>query len=188
MNPGDLISEFPEHHSLMTAMLGKSVSEKILNPPPVDANGPRLSEVRRSPSTMPLYKEPSRRTPAASRAALADMLGPAEPAAPNGRPAVKGKFIFADGEKLFVRGVTYGPFTPAEDGGLYHAPAAVAADFAAIARLGANAVRTYTVPPRWLLDVAADNGLRVMVGFGWEQHITFLDERKRRNAIEEKVR
>jgi GT2 family glycosyltransferase len=101
---------------------------------------------------------------------------------------VRGKFIFAGAKKLFIRGVTYGPFTPGEDGGLYHDPATVAADFAAIARLGANAVRTYTVPPRWLLDVAFDHGLRVMVGFGWEQHITFLDERKRRKAIEEKVR
>jgi len=104
------------------------------------------------------------------------------------RPEVRGKFIFADGKKLFVRGVTYGPFTPAPDGSLYHDRATVSADFAQIARLGANAVRTYTVPPRWLLDVAAEHGLRVMVGFGWEQHITFLDESKRRKAIEAQVR
>lgn len=54
--------------------------------------------------------------------------------------------------------------------------------------MGANAVRTYTVPPRWLLDVAHEYGLRVMVGFGWEQHITFLDKRKRAKAIEGTVR
>ena len=96
---------------------------------------------------------------------------------PAARPEVRGKFIFAGGKKLFGRGVTYGPFVPAEDGSQYHDAATVAADFAQIARMGANAVRTYTVPPRWLLDVAFDHGLRVMVGFGWEQHITFLDER-----------
>jgi GT2 family glycosyltransferase len=104
------------------------------------------------------------------------------------RAEVRGKFIFAGDKKLFIRGVTYGPFTPTADGCLYHDPATVAADFAAIAALGANAVRTYTVPPRWLLDIAFDFGLRVMVGFGWEQHITFLDEGSRRNRIEQDVR
>ncbi len=104
------------------------------------------------------------------------------------RPEVRGKFVFAGDEKLFIRGVTYGPFTPTADGCVYHDIPTVAADFAGIARMGANAVRTYTVPPRWLLDVAYDHGLRVMVGFGWEQHITFLDERKRRKSIEDQVR
>ena len=41
---------------------------------------------------------------------------------------------------------------------------------------GVNAVRTYTIPPRWLLDLAAEHGLRVMVGLPWEQHVAFLDE------------
>ena len=41
---------------------------------------------------------------------------------------------------------------------------------------GVNAVRTYTIPPRWLLDLAAEHGLWVMAGLPWEQHITFLDE------------
>lgn len=154
--------------------------------PPVETNGPGLVEARRSPSTMP-YKDPRPSTTAAPPARSADApRAPREPIID--RPEVKGKFIFADGKKLFVRGVTYGPFSPGEDGELYHNPATVTEDFAAIGRLGANAVRTYTVPPRWLLDIAAQHGLRVMVGFGWEQHITFLDERKRRNAIEEKVR
>ena len=42
---------------------------------------------------------------------------------------------------------------------------------------GVNAVRTYTVPPRWLLDLAHEHGLWVMVGLPWEQHVTFLDDR-----------
>jgi GT2 family glycosyltransferase len=41
---------------------------------------------------------------------------------------------------------------------------------------GINAVRTYTVPPVWLLDAAQRHGLYVMVGLQWEQHIAFLDE------------
>ena len=36
---------------------------------------------------------------------------------------------------------------------------------------GANAVRTYTVPPRWLLDAAGRHGLMVMVGIDSYQHV-----------------
>jgi GT2 family glycosyltransferase len=45
-----------------------------------------------------------------------------------------------------------------------------------MAALGANAVRTYTPPPSWLLDLAAESGLRVMAGLAWEQHVAFLDQ------------
>ncbi|HUQ21278.1 MAG TPA: hypothetical protein VM099_16820, partial [Gemmatimonadaceae bacterium] len=76
------------------------------------------------------------------------------------RPEVRGKFIFAGGKKLFVRGVTYGPFGPQADGSLYGDRATASRDFAQIASMGANAIRTYTVPPRWLLDVAHEHGLR----------------------------
>ena len=44
---------------------------------------------------------------------------------------------------------------------------------------GINAVRVYSVPPRWLLDAASRHGLRVMVGLAWEQHVAFLDDRTR---------
>ena len=47
---------------------------------------------------------------------------------------------------------------------------------------GINAVRTYTVPPRWLLDLALEHGLCVMVGLPWEQHVTFLDEPRPRRV------
>ncbi|MCD6015157.1 MAG: glycosyl transferase family 2 [Solirubrobacterales bacterium] len=57
-----------------------------------------------------------------------------------------------------------------------------------MAASGFNAVRTYTVPPRWLLDLAADHGLFVMVGLPWEQHIPFLDDRDRARSIEERIR
>jgi beta-galactosidase/beta-glucuronidase len=42
-------------------------------------------------------------------------------------------------------------------------------------QLGANCIRTYTVPPHWLLDLAHRYRLKVMVGIPWSQHITFLD-------------
>ena len=79
-----------------------------------------------------------------------------------------GKFLFVGDEKLYVRGVTYGPFRPDAEGEVYPDPNGVAEDFARIAAAGANAVRLYTVPPRWLLDLAAEHGLRLMVGLAWD--------------------
>jgi GT2 family glycosyltransferase len=51
-----------------------------------------------------------------------------------------------------------------------------------------NTVRTYTMPPRWLLDIALEHGLRVMVGLPWEQHITFLDDSGRVRDLERRIR
>jgi O-antigen biosynthesis protein len=100
---------------------------------------------------------------------------------------VRGKFLFAGDEKFYVRGVTYGTFREAEDGNVPDRKV-VAADFAAMTANGINTVRTYTVPPEWLLDLASLNGLRVLVGVPWEQHVTFLDDRRTGRSIEDSVR
>jgi GT2 family glycosyltransferase len=104
------------------------------------------------------------------------------------RPRVEGKFIYVGDEKFYIRGVTYGPFHPEEDGCEYHTPELVEKDFGLMAENGINAVRTYTVPPRWLLDIAQRHGLRVMVGLPWEEHIAFLDNKKLAQDIENRVR
>src|SRR5579859_224536 len=104
------------------------------------------------------------------------------------RPSVRGKFLFLGVEKFYVKGVTYGPFRPDKNGNQYGDLNSVERDFAQISANGTNAVRTYTVPPLWLLDAALRNGLRVMVGLPWEQHVTFLDTHKLPQAIEERVR
>jgi hypothetical protein len=104
------------------------------------------------------------------------------------RPRVSGKFIFVGKDKFYVRGVTYGTFRPDADGNHYPEPEAVERDFARMAADGLNAVRAYTVPPRWLLDAARRHGLYVMVGLPWEQHITFLDDARRARSIEGRVR
>jgi GT2 family glycosyltransferase len=104
------------------------------------------------------------------------------------RPTAPGKFLYAGDQKLWVRGVTYGTFRPGADGALFPAPAVVRRDFAQIAAAGFNTVRTYTAPAPWLLDAAADVGLRVMVGLSWPQHVTFLDDRRRARSIERTVR
>ncbi len=104
------------------------------------------------------------------------------------RPHVRGKFIYVGADKLWVRGVTYGTFRPGANGNEFEDRQRIEQDFAEMAANGVNTVRTYMVPPLWLLNAAARHGLRVMVGVPWEQHIAFLDDRKRTRAIEGRVR
>jgi GT2 family glycosyltransferase len=119
---------------------------------------------------------------------LASTNAPGRCALPFERPRATGKFLSADGEKLLVKGVTYGTFRPDDAGNEFHDARSVARDFAVMASVGINAVRVYAPPPRWLLDCAAEHGLRVLVGLPWEQHVTFLDERARACSIVDRVR
>ena len=113
---------------------------------------------------------------------------PTQPSESLRRPRVAGKFLFVGEEKFYVRGVTYGPFRPEADGGEYHTRKDVERDFARMAACHVNTVRTYTVPPPWLLDAAMQHDLRVMVGIPWEQHVTFLDSAVRAREIERGIR
>ncbi len=98
---------------------------------------------------------------------------------PGVRPCVRGKFLFVGDEKLYVRGVTYGAFTPDAAGNEYHDLATVERDFAQMAANGINAVRIpHTTPPRGLLDIASHHGLRVMVGLSAEQYVGYLIDRR----------
>ncbi len=87
----------------------------------------------------------------------------------------KGKSFFVDGEKFFLKGVTYGPFAPASHGAPFPERSVIERDFTLMRELGANTLRTFTVPPRWLLDLAGEYGLRVLVGIPWAEHVAFLD-------------
>ncbi|HLY58531.1 MAG TPA: glycosyltransferase [Stellaceae bacterium] len=110
------------------------------------------------------------------------------PARPKLLPVtVEGKFLFAGNEKLFLKGVTYGPFAPGGDLAQFPAPSRVAQDFALMAESGVNTVRVFTVPPGWLLDLAGERGLRVLAGIPWAQHITFLADRKTARGIRDSV-
>lgn len=105
----------------------------------------------------------------------------------DGRPRLDGKFLAVGDQRLWVRGVTYGTFAPDTGGDRFPDRRQVAEDFAAMIAAGVNAVRVYTAPPRWVLDAAAGAGLWVMVGLPWEQHIAFLQDRRRARAIVERV-
>ena len=113
---------------------------------------------------------------------------PAEAALPAGRIEARGKFFFAGGGKRYLKGVTYGPFAPGRHGAPFPEPPEVARDLARMRGLGANCVRTFTSPPPWLLDAAAERGLRVLAGISWAQHLCFLDSAETRAGIRREVK
>jgi glycosyltransferase involved in cell wall biosynthesis len=126
--------------------------------------------------------------PKQSGAAALELRSFADPASKLVRPSVHGKFLFVGEEKLWIKGVTYGTFRPDADGYNFPVPSVVRSDMSAMARAGFNSVRVYTVPPRWLLDIAGSFGLRVMVGLPWEQHVAFLDDQSQQRRIIETLR
>ncbi len=107
---------------------------------------------------------------------------------PEGRWRVDGRSLAHGGIKRFPRGVTYGPFPANAAGEPFPEPAAVAADFALMRRFGIDAIRTYWLPPPWLLDLAADAGVAVLADVPWGKHLCFLDSRAGRTGARRAVR
>lgn len=94
------------------------------------------------------------------------------------RPRVDGKFIFSGDEKLYIRGVSYGGFRPDEEGIEFPKMDVIERDFGLMATNGINAVRVYTTPPTYLLDIAYQFNLHVMVGLTAEQFVGFLIDKE----------
>jgi GT2 family glycosyltransferase len=116
-------------------------------------------------------------------------LVPASEEAPStGRVTSGGKFLWAGREKLYIRGITYGTFRPSTDAAAFPSPRVVEQDFSQMFANGVNAVRTYTAPPRWLLEIAHECNLRVLVGLQGERHYTFLHDKKIVREIRNQVR
>jgi glycosyltransferase involved in cell wall biosynthesis len=82
-------------------------------------------------------------------------------------PEVDGKFLRVAGERFYVRGVTYGTFAETELG-LFPGREQVKEDFAAMAAVGINTVRTYTVPGPEIFDLAEEVGLKLLMGVWWD--------------------
>jgi GT2 family glycosyltransferase len=89
---------------------------------------------------------------------------------------VDGKFFARGSQRLRVRGVTYGPFAPNDEGEPFPALDRVSDDFLRMRAAGINALRTYHVPPEWLLHLADEHSLAVFVDVPWPKHLCFLEE------------
>ena len=112
----------------------------------------------------------------------------ASPAPDCPRVTVDGKFFRLGPEKFPLKGVTYGPFAPNAEGETFGTPGQVAHDFRQLQQLGSNLVRVYYVPPRWILDLAAGHGLKVLVDIPWPKHLCFLDSRELQQEARQTVR
>src|SRR4051812_22032290 len=110
--------------------------------------------------TAPTARAPAPQTPERLRAAPLAPRPTLRPALP--RPRASSKFLFRGDEKLRLCGVTYGTFRPGPDGCDYPSPEMVDLDFSTMRLAGITTVRTYTPPPRWLLDTAAEHELTVL--------------------------
>jgi GT2 family glycosyltransferase len=93
-----------------------------------------------------------------------------------GRVQIAGKLFQLNGQKWYLKGLTYGPFKPDAGGNFLPGPSQISTDFAQICGLGANAIRLYHPPPAFLLDQALEQGLRVLIDVPWEKHRCFLED------------
>lgn len=101
---------------------------------------------------------------------------------------VSGKFFRIQGSKFYPKGITYGPFAPNAEGDFYASREQTALDFQLIQNLGANLLRVYHVPPRWLLDMAEAHGLKLLIDIPWNKHLCFLDSPQSRQQAGDAVR
>lgn len=104
------------------------------------------------------------------------------------RIQVRAKFFWEGDRKWFLKGVAYGPFRPNADGDPIATPERAREDFLMMRAMGINLIRIYHVPPRWLLDAAAEHGLRVLISIPWTQHVEFLNSRTLHRQIVETIR
>lgn len=105
----------------------------------------------------------------------------------NHRVRTRAKFFFEGDRKFFLKGVTYGTFAPDAEMFYVGPPEKARRDLAMMREIGINGVRVYHAPPKWFLDLAHENGIRVMVTLWWGQNVDFLSTSKRRREIFEKV-
>ena len=112
--------------------------------------------------------------------------------ASRGRVELDGKLFRQGGARLRVCGVTYGTFAPNGAGEPWPEPAVVARDFEQMRAGAINAVRIYSPPPVWLLDLAEEHGQLVLVETPCPKHLDFLESagaaRDARQQIKEAVK
>jgi GT2 family glycosyltransferase len=98
-----------------------------------------------------------------------------------------GKFFRAGVKKFFPRGVAYGPFKPNDSGEPFADPQQTLRDFALLRHLEANVLRLYQIPPRWFLDLAEEQGLRLFIDIPWNKEVCVVDSPVTRAAVRRTV-
>jgi glycosyltransferase involved in cell wall biosynthesis len=117
-------------------------------------------------------------------------LAPAPAVTDLPRLVPRAKFFFEGDRKFYLQGVTYGPFRPGTPHGpQLPSPEKAALDLRLMRELGINVIRVYHTPPRWFLDLAQAERIRVMVTIPWHKRVLFLDDPEavgtiRRNVAE----
>ena len=99
-----------------------------------------------------------------------------------------GKFFRQGDQKIFLRGISYGPFCPNSGGESFPEDARLVADLAHIQHLGFDTVRLYHPPSELLLREAARLGLKLMVGIAWTDHVDFIRSSALKREILETAR
>ncbi|MEO0453179.1 MAG: glycosyltransferase [Verrucomicrobiota bacterium] len=100
----------------------------------------------------------------------------------------KGRFLFAGNRKWRAYGVSYGPFVPNSHGEPFPEKEVAERDMKQMQALGLNAIRTYHVPPQWLLDLAAEHRLRFFITLAWPLRGLFLENKLRLAEIRKSIR
>ena len=125
------------------------------------------------------------------------MTASTDPAVPDTSPdtpaissrlSTAGKMLRRGGERVFLNGLTYGPFGPAEDNAGLPERGRALADLDMIAGWGANALRLYIPPEEWFIESCAARGITIMSGMLWADHLDFLHSHQSRREAVERVR
>src|SRR5262249_39930451 len=89
---------------------------------------------------------------------------------PRTRLRVHGKVFTTGGQQMRIYGVTYGPFASNAAGEPFPSPARVRQDFAMMRTTGINSIRTYHLPPEWVMDLADEEGIGLLIDIPWRKH------------------
>ena len=104
------------------------------------------------------------------------------------RVRADGKFLTVNGKRFWVKGVTYGTFTPNDQGEPYPAYHRLKDDFARMREAGVNTVRLYSPPSDRIADAAAAAGLHLIPDICWGPRFCELHRQKDLKAIRDWTR
>ena len=99
-----------------------------------------------------------------------------------------GKFLRAGGQRLWLRGVTYGSFASNDAGEQFPPFPVLEADFFRMREVGINTVRVYTPPSDRIADAAARAGLYLVPDICWGPRCCELDYPEQMRFMSEWIR